>query len=395
MLRHGDRITWMERPCWPNYEYFWNCTLHFASIPTEDSSYQTTTVPTLFTKRYIDGKNLLPGNCNYMQLTKKGLEQHINNGKKFRKIYVEDAKFLSSTYDQTELYARSTDKPRTIQTLQGFLLGLYPPEHRHIVQSGPEMIDIFTVDYKKEELVPNNDACPEWGKHKIALAKSEKWMKHDAEIAGPIEKEVLEKSGFTDKDHMNQEQTYALHDCMMTHICHGFPLPRQITSNLWDAFHKDFTWKEWSPYFYPSIEKASRIGIGSFVKILRDNMNKAVAASHGNKGDGEKHRLYAFAGHDTTIMPLLAALRIEQEKDEPLWTPYASALTFELYSKSVGGDVETQSHDDFIRVVYNGKVVRLSFCAAEEDSKHHLCPLDLFFRYVTDLIPGSGDCSSK
>eukprot|EP01135_Chromosphaera_perkinsii_P000347 Nk52_evm6s77 gene=Nk52_evmTU6s77 len=401
VLRHGDRITWMERPCWPHYEYFWNCTLHFASMPTIDKDNTLppgSPMPTLFRKDYIGGKNLLPGNCNYMQLTKKGLEQHIRNGKEFREIYVHRAKFLQPEFTDDDVFLRSTDKPRTIQTLQGFLMGLYGndkgnggEEQTQIMMKEGAMIDIFTVDYKKEELVPNNDVCPMWGIHKKKLAESEKWMKHDKDVAIPTEKKMLKMAGFTKKDHMNQEQTYALHDCMMTHVCHSFPLPKGVSSSLFMDFHKDFTWKEWSPYFFPSVEEASKIGIGSFVKILASNIDDMI-------NNRASKKMFAFAGHDTTIMPLLAAFRIVEEANDPLWTPYASALTIELYRK--GGDnnntdgTNSDTQGWFVRFIYNGQVARLSFCDREA-VKGGLCPIAVFKKYVSTITFDPEHCHDK
>lgn len=47
-------------------------------------------------------------------------------GKKLRERYV-DTGFLSSSYKRDEVYVRSTDKDRTLQSAQSLLYGLYPP----------------------------------------------------------------------------------------------------------------------------------------------------------------------------------------------------------------------------------------------------------------------------
>lgn len=52
-------------------------------------------------------------------------------------------------------------------------------------------------------------------------------------------------------------------------------------------------------------------------------------------------------------MPLLTALQV----DEGVWPPYASMLLLELYVDTSGGF--------FVRILYNGKVLKPPFCKTE------------------------------
>ena len=61
------------------------------------------------------------------ELTPVGMRQHFILGRLIRKLYIEDEKFLSPTYNNTELYLISSEFNRTKSSLVSHLQGLYPP----------------------------------------------------------------------------------------------------------------------------------------------------------------------------------------------------------------------------------------------------------------------------
>ena len=91
-----------------------------------------------------------------------------------------------------------------------------------------------------------------------------------------------------------------------------------------------------------------------------------------------KHR---FSGHDTgPMMPLLAAFNVW----DGIWTPYASLISWELYSKNNTRKLSTQ--DYVIRFVYNGQVMQVPGCSDE------LCNLDEFLSVAESLVPTASEC---
>lgn len=61
------------------------------------------------------------------EVTDRGLRQSFLNGLKMRLRYVNDLKFLSSSFRQAEMELQSTNSNRTIGSANSFLIGLYPP----------------------------------------------------------------------------------------------------------------------------------------------------------------------------------------------------------------------------------------------------------------------------
>ena len=87
-------------------------------------------------------------------LTVLGLQQATDLGSKLRKRYVEDLLFLSK-YDSNDVYLRSTHTPRTVQSLGGVLVGLFPELEEH-----GTTVQCFTTDRHRDTLTPSLIACP-------------------------------------------------------------------------------------------------------------------------------------------------------------------------------------------------------------------------------------------
>ena len=94
-------------------------------------------------------------------------------------------------------------------------------------------------------------------------------------------------------------------------------------------------------------------------------------------------------GHDDTLSALLASLL--GDKWDMKWPPYASLLSFELYS----GRGHAQSNH-YIRVVFNGQALNLScrICADAKDSSKclSLCAVDDFIKLLSFAPSANQDC---
>ena len=72
------------------------------------------------------------------------------------------------------------------------------------------------------------------------------------------------------------------------------------------------------------------------------------------------------------VIPMLVALQVDTQD----WPPYASMLLMEVYEISSGSG-------HAVRLVYNGKVLKLPFCSGEEG----VCDYKDFASYMATVTP--------
>jgi len=85
------------------------------------------------------------------ELTVLGLTQQFFLGKEMRKRYVEDLKFLSDSFNSSEVLIRSSYKNRTVRSALAFVNGLYPQD------SGVELDNVYADFVHPENLLPHKN----------------------------------------------------------------------------------------------------------------------------------------------------------------------------------------------------------------------------------------------
>ena len=99
-----------------------------------------------------------------------------------------------------------------------------------------------------------------------------------------------------------------------------------------------------------------RLGVGRFVTSLLPHFQAALSPSP------EPHpRLLTFAGHDSTMIPVLAAIGLDAAM-EGQWPPFASYIVLELLGEKEEGKRGGEGGAGgkrWVRCVYNGKEVEV------------------------------------
>nr|XP_014354270.1 PREDICTED: lysophosphatidic acid phosphatase type 6 [Latimeria chalumnae] len=259
-------------------------------------------------------------------------------GEKLRKIYVDEFQFLSPVYKPSEVYVRSTNIVRTIESARCLLAGLFQQK-----QEGP--VNILTATAQAEILYPNYFGCKQ-----LKLLSGHRWR--DAAFLPSIINDLKQIHSLLGlKEHSNVD-FILLRDNVVASKAHGLPEPPALQS--WYHIIEEKAMEMISHIFQPANRENLQLCVGPVLQILIENIDHVIE----NK---TTRKLYLYSVHDTTLMPYLMALGIFDMK----WPPYAADVTLELYQHRA-------SKEMFVKVSYVGKDQLVKGCSAI------LCPLEEF-----------------
>eukprot|EP01087_Luapelamoeba_hula_P007134 TRINITY_DN1732_c0_g1_i1.p1 TRINITY_DN1732_c0_g1~~TRINITY_DN1732_c0_g1_i1.p1 ORF type:complete len:453 (+),score=45.86 TRINITY_DN1732_c0_g1_i1:109-1467(+) len=383
VIRHGDRSTfgWYPKPgtfgskrlCWPNDTNKWECDLNYETVPGPGRTNDTRVPPTtIFRKLYEDNENVLQGNCDVGQLTKKGYEQQLTNGKMIRDYYIRKIGFLPddlTTRDLRQFYVRSDDEPRTVMSAQSLFLGLYPFAKRNETI----IVDIHTRSDALNNMVTNSARCPRLSQVHSAATQSAGYKSILDTYATPLKKKlakIFNTAVTTD------QQLEDISDCCNAYFCHDFPLHRGINLTVIKEMEVVDVLVENYMNGYPNTTYNSKLGIGFLIHEIYSHMNATVK----NKTQA---KFLLYSGHDTTILPLLSAFKMPLKQ----WVPYASVLVWELYHVTAGQTGTPYA----VRMIFNQQELLIPGC---DDV---LCSWDIFAKIAEQLytLDYERDCAPQ
>ncbi|KAM4795120.1 lysophosphatidic acid phosphatase type 6 [Rhinophrynus dorsalis] len=350
IFRHGARTPLKPIPHKEQVE--WSPTLLEAPDHTQFDYTVTDLVggpkpPSPFEERYRSHK--LKGGTFPGQLTAVGMQQMFNLGTRLRKIYIEDQDFLSPVFKSSEVFVRSTNIVRNLESSRCLLAGLFQQQ-----QEGP--VTIVTSEASSEILYPNYQGCQELKhltSHRMSHASSQPGMSEDLKS---LHQEL-------NIDKAKEVDFFLLLDNLLAQEVHGFPcaLKDKNFRQRTEQRAVDIV----SYIMNPNNREVLRLSVGPFLYTLQRNMLDVMNAS---STDPQARKLYLYATHDVTLMPLLMALGIFDQK----WPPYAADLTFELYQHQL-------TKEWFARLNYNGEEQVVKGCQAA------LCPLQEFLSALSEF----------
>uniref|UniRef100_A0A3P8UFN4 Acid phosphatase 6, lysophosphatidic n=1 Tax=Amphiprion percula TaxID=161767 RepID=A0A3P8UFN4_AMPPE len=290
--------------------------------------------------------NLLTGGTYPGQLTTVGMQQLYELGKRLRRRYIEDSNFLNTTFSPAEVYVRSTNIVRTIESAKCLIAGLFQQKQK-------EIVPIVTSEAESEILYPNYHGCK-----LLKTLGSHRWAESATlpDIAADLQS-IQSALGIA----AHQRVDFILiRDDMVARETHGLPCPPAL--DTWRNKVEQRAVDMICHVFEPSNRENLQLSVGPILHTLVDNIE---AKLQGTLSEPNR-RLFLYSVHDTTLIPCLMALGIFDMR----WPPYAADITVELHQKK-------QTNETFVKVSYTGQDQLLPGCSGV------YCPLQEFKQVVS------------
>jgi len=352
LFRHGDRTPVNSLP--PELEVQWDCSLN------ELYNHQKVPFPfvnpkRLFKKNYLLNRNVLPGNCLFGQLTIKGAQQHQELGLK----YAEKYKSIITAANNTNIFVRSTDVPRTLASLQHDLSGWFSfvPD-----ENADSPFDVYTMDIGLENMTPNLKTCPRLADIAINLFNSPEYKAHSQAVQPFLT--ALSTILRISPNYFGGNFWMAVMDIFEARRCWGMAYPPGIKDDMIDQMMDNAEWESEFPNYN---NESLTLGMGPFLDEILKNFQAYI------QKPGTTPRVIIFSGHDYSISVFTFLLNITDNS----WPPYRSHVEMELWKDKV-----TQTY--YIRFEYNGKERSYPGCTSR---RGNLCEFNAFVNTISKFVP--------
>eukprot|EP01112_Ceratiomyxa_fruticulosa_P021415 TRINITY_DN7520_c0_g1_i1.p1 TRINITY_DN7520_c0_g1~~TRINITY_DN7520_c0_g1_i1.p1 ORF type:complete len:416 (-),score=52.09 TRINITY_DN7520_c0_g1_i1:182-1429(-) len=358
ITRHGDRTMVIR---FENDHTLWECNLTFTEIPSLNNN-NTTTTDRLYRKSYLNDREVIhPGNCNLGQLTSKGYDQHYRLGAKLRNLYVDTYKFLSANFDPTEVWVRSTDVPRTIQSAQGLLNGFYPRIFQN-VNNTISVLNINTIEEEMDDMLPSSTLCPGIDDLIVAIVSDPLYLNYQNKYSALLASlQVILNNNSTPPLFWTE-----IMDGFSALQCHNMPFPQGVTQQTVNIAYEIAYWQ-----FNFIVENSSYVSysIGRFYTELLSRMSSVIQGNN-------QPKFLLYSAHDATIASILSGMGLYET-----WPAYASHMQIELWSDKTGSQW-------YVLTKSNGVPVQPLGCTDV------LCPFTQFSARLNKFVPTTQQCKS-
>lgn len=275
------------------------------------------------------------------QLTTLGMQQLYDLGKRLRKRYVQEVSFLAPTFNPAEVYIRSTNILRTIESAKCLVAGLFQ-------QKQSESVSILTAEAEHEILYPNYHGC-----RLLKQLSGHRWAESATlpDIADDL-RNVQNALGIPSHQRVD---FILIRDDMVAREAHGLACPSELEN--WKEVVEQRAVDMIYHVYEPSKKENLQLCVGPLLHTVVANMEEKMEGT----GPEAKRKLFLYSVHDTTLMPCLMALGIFDMK----WPPYAADITIELLEHRT-------TKEPFVKVSYLGQAQKIPGCSGIQ------CPLGEF-----------------
>ncbi|KIY70843.1 phosphoglycerate mutase-like protein [Cylindrobasidium torrendii FP15055 ss-10] len=325
------------------------------------------------------------GTCLLGELTDVGRQSTYNYGASLRELYINKLGFLPNyLLSDAPTYFRSTNMPRTIESLQQVMHGLYPTDKCHPDVTPP----LIVRNGKDENTIGNTYDCPRLEVLLVGFAQAAAAAyNHTLE---PLDHKL---SKYLDGNPIRVDgkpRASGILDTIRASIAHDVKVPPEFEEKpVMDLIERAVV-NEW---FSDKTEEVRRLGMGRLLGDLSRKMhNKAT------QKDKDPLKILVHSTHDTGLAALASTLDVFDDK----WPAFTASITFELFKKSQTAAQPTMLQtilspfrvrpvdEYFVRMRYQNKNMHLPLCA--DEGKHlagapEFCTLNAFMDRIKELTP--------
>ena len=311
------------------------------------------------------------------QLTPRGMHELHFLGQRIRERYVNGVNtsigltdgqpLIVGNYTRQDLYVRSTDYDRTLQSVTSLLEGLFPPGTGPVQPDGQpgltamriQPVPIHTVPQSEDGLLRafTTATCPQYGylQEQDMANHPEEWAKQRHASASLLHN-VSEAAGM----HVTLDGIWQVFDSLTVMQDHGYAWPAGITQEVYDQLDTFSRWTEARMYTGKSLRQATS---GEMLAMLTARFQARVAGSAQPEWDPTSYpapdaaqltgpQFAIYSAHDTTLAALLYGMGWASP-DAPIQNPpYASSVALELLNvtNAISADIPAGY---YVRMYYN------------------------------------------
>ena len=318
------------------------------------------------------------------ELTPTGMRMHYLNGVEFRNRYVDGYKLFGPAFNESEIYVRSTDVNRTIESAQSQLLGLFPQgpilESETLKQLAVPPIAIDNLNDMIELL---GDSALRFGYQPVPITVTQTKLDYMLrgwaystcprllEIADEVEKTPAWQANVTDYEKNWQPQLNTamgynvsfdaagyLADAFICDKTEGYSIPAGISNDLYEQMLAINNQSMNIIY----TDEGQKLSCSAFFEELGTRLNDTVH-------DRTSLKFSFYSAHDIDVSAFLHCLNSTKAGPQP---PFASTLLFELWNDTGDYTVQTIYNDDILIIPGCNEVAR--------------CDLDTFLGILQDKV---------
>ncbi|KJA16650.1 hypothetical protein HYPSUDRAFT_47130 [Hypholoma sublateritium FD-334 SS-4] len=351
---------------------------------------------TISTRKLVERRDgsRVEGECLLGELTDLGRQSTYNFGRNLRKIYIDKLGFIPDVLSNNDqVYFRSTNIPRTTESLQQIIHGLYPTTKCDSSVQPP----LLVRNGKDENLIGNTYVCKRLELLQVgfAMAAAQAFNRSleplDSKISKYLNGNPIRVDG--------KPRASGVMDTIRAAVAHGVKVPPEFEDkSIVDTIEQAVV----SEWFADKTEEVRRLGMGPLLSDMTRKMQDKIKHKA-----ADPLKVLVHSTHDTAIAALASTFDVFDEN----WPAFTASITFELFkqratqspskfSQNILSRISSDpSADYYIRMRHQNKNVVLPLCAPEGShlaGHPEICTFSAFKARVAELTPTDWDaeCSS-